>query len=338
MSVSSTINRNDYTGNGAVDTYAYGFRIFANTELRVTVRNTTTDVETTLTLSTDYTVTGVGEVSGGNVVLVNSSQAWLDGDGDLSSDYTLTIRRVLALKQETDIRNQGDFYPETHEDQFDRSVMISQQQQDEINRSVKLPESIQSSEFDGELPAGIVGAVSKCPITNTDGDGWAAASDWPTASAINGAAASAAAASASETAAAASEAAAAASAAAAAASAAAAAASDAASALNLDGTTRASPRSIVAGTGVTFTAGMRRAKLYIVGDGGAVDISASPYQVQAGTINGQELLLVGRSDTNTVKFDDGDGLSLNGPCFLGANQCLKLNWDGTDWVEEYRSV
>jgi len=140
MTITSTTSRNDYTGNGAVDTYAYGFKIFANTDLLVTVRNLS-DVETTLVLTTDYTVTGVGDNTGGNVVLVNSSQAWLDTDGDLLTNFSLTLRRVNPLKQETDIRNQGSFLPETHEDQMDREVMIAQQQQDEIDRSIKVSET-----------------------------------------------------------------------------------------------------------------------------------------------------------------------------------------------------
>jgi len=137
MTVTSTTNKNTYTGTGAVDTYAYSFRIFINTDLKVIVADTNGN-ETTLTLTTDYTVTGVGELTGGNVVLVNSSQDWLDGDGDLLTGYTLSIRRVRPLKQETDIRNQGSFYPETHEDEFDSQVMIDQQQQEEIDRSMKI--------------------------------------------------------------------------------------------------------------------------------------------------------------------------------------------------------
>jgi len=188
MSLTSTTSRVSYTGNGAVDTYSYTFPIFSDSDLRVTVRsNATPPVETTLTLTTDYTVTGAGEPSGGTVVLVNSGQSWLDADGDLKTGYVIVIRRVRSLKQETDIRNQGEFYPESHEDEFDKEVMIDQQQQDEINRSVRLPETYTSSSFDPVLPTGVVGAASKCPTTNTDGTGWAAASTWPTATEISNA-------------------------------------------------------------------------------------------------------------------------------------------------------
>lgn len=169
--LSSTTNRMDYVGNGAVDTYSYSFKIFSNTDLLVTVRNTS-DVETTLSLGTDYTVTGVGNLSGGTIALVNSGQAWLDGDGDLKTDYALTIRRVLPIKQNTDIRNQGAFYPEVHEDEFDILTMIHQQQQDEINRSMKLPETIDSSTFDPSLPASLVGNAGASFIVNATGDGF----------------------------------------------------------------------------------------------------------------------------------------------------------------------
>lgn len=171
MSISSSTSRNDYVGNGAVDTYNYSFRIFDEADLTVTVRNTS-GVETTLALTTDYTVTGVGASAGGTIVLVNSAQSWLDGDGDLKSGYALTIRRVLDLVQETDIRNQGAFYPEIHEDQFDKLVMIAQQQQDEVNRSARMPETISSSAFDPTFPSSLPDNPGATVIVNTAGDGF----------------------------------------------------------------------------------------------------------------------------------------------------------------------
>lgn len=218
MSISSTTNRISYTGNGAVDTYPYTFKIFSDSDLLVTVRNTS-DVETTLALTTDYTVTGAGDLSGGNVVLVNSSQAWLDVDGDLKTDYVLVIRRKRTLLQSTDIRNQGTFYPEEIENEFDRQIMIDQQQQNEIDRSLKLPETVASADFDMTLPGDMLDSADKVPMVNSAGDGWAAAASWPSASSIAGAQAQATAAAASATAAASSASSASTSAAAAAASA-----------------------------------------------------------------------------------------------------------------------
>jgi hypothetical protein len=171
MSISSSANRNDYVGNGATDTYNYSFRIFDEADLEVTVRDTS-DVETTLALSTDYTVTGVGSSGGGTIVLVNSAQSWLDGDGDLKSSYALTIRRVLDLVQETDIRNQGAFYPEIHEDQFDKLVMIAQQQQDELSRSASMPVTVAASAFSPEFPASLPSNPGATIVVNDAGDGF----------------------------------------------------------------------------------------------------------------------------------------------------------------------
>lgn len=172
MAIDSTNRRNDYLGNGTQDTYDYGFKIFDQSDLVVTVRNPTTDVETTLTLTTDYTVTGVGDKTGGSITLVDGGQDWIDESSFLAEDWALTIRRVRSLKQETSIRNQGSFHPEIYEDALDHLVMVDQQQQEEIDRAVKLPETISTSDFDPSLPANIVGASGKVIVTTEDGDGF----------------------------------------------------------------------------------------------------------------------------------------------------------------------
>jgi len=192
MSISSTNSRNNYTGNNSTDTYNYTFRILDQDDLLVTVRDLS-DVETTLAITTDYTVTGVGSLSGGTIVLTG---------GNLATGYILSIRRVVPLVQETDIRNQGAFYPEIHEDQFDRQVMMAQQQQDEVDRSVKLAETIDPNDFDTRLPASIVGSVNQTVMTNATGDGF---EPGPTANEVANAQSYATAAGASATAAAASE-------------------------------------------------------------------------------------------------------------------------------------
>ena len=193
MSVASTTNRNNYTGDGNTSVYAYSYRIFTEDDLTITVKDTD-DVEVTLAITTDYTVDGVGVGSGGNVTLVDNGQDWIDAGGDLKLNYTISIRRVLDLKQETDIRNQGDFYPEAHEDEFDRSRMIDQQQQDEIDRSVKLSETTDPSTFTATIPAAIVGQSNTTIMTNNTGNAFVVG---PTATEISNASANAIAAAAS---------------------------------------------------------------------------------------------------------------------------------------------
>jgi len=140
MTVASTTRRNDYDGNGTTATYAFTFKIFAASHMQVVVRNDTTLVETILTLTTHYTIaaSGINNSSGGNVVLVAGSFAWLDGSNYLKTGYSMTLRRVPPLSQLTDIRNQGSYFPETHEDQFDLFMHILQYHQDELTRSIKL--------------------------------------------------------------------------------------------------------------------------------------------------------------------------------------------------------
>lgn len=138
MTIPASTRRNDYIGNGATSVYSYNFRIFSGDDLLVTQRDVA-GAETTLTYLTDYTVNGVGSASGGSITLSSA----------LADDYTLTIRRLVSLTQETDIRNQGSFYPETHEDTFDYLTMIDIQQQDELDRSLKFSETDPSN---GNIP------------------------------------------------------------------------------------------------------------------------------------------------------------------------------------------
>lgn len=131
MTVASETSRNDYVGNGATATYSYTFRIFAATDLLVT-RVNTAGVETELTYPTDYTVAGVGSFGGGTITLTA---------GNLTSGYGLAIRFKTTLTQGVDLRNQAGFFPETIEDALDRLIKVDQQQQDEVDRSIKLPET-----------------------------------------------------------------------------------------------------------------------------------------------------------------------------------------------------
>lgn len=157
MTIASVVSRVDYLATGSVDNYSYTFKIFDEGDLLVTIRDTL-DVETTLSLSTDYTVAGVGDAGGGSITLVDMGQSWFSAGG-LVEDYTITIRRVVDIVQETDIRNQGAFFPEVHENQFDKLVMIDQQQQDQIDGSLRLPESINPDDVSTLLPVPSAGKV-----------------------------------------------------------------------------------------------------------------------------------------------------------------------------------
>lgn len=132
MTVSSTTARQTYIGDGSLATYPYNFRIFDAGDLVLVKRNTSTGSETPMFLGVDYTVTGAGSYSGGTFTLTA---------GVLAAGYTVAAYRELDLLQQTDLRNQGYFLAETHERVFDRLVMADQQLQDQLNRSLRLPDS-----------------------------------------------------------------------------------------------------------------------------------------------------------------------------------------------------
>lgn len=123
MAINTEVSRNTYTGNGTSTTFAYTFRIFHTSDLRVLLNGVLQ------TEGINYTVTGVGEDQGSVIFAVAPP-----------GGSKIVIRRVRPLKQETDIRNVGEFFPEIHEDAFDHFVMLAQQLEDAVSRSLKLQE------------------------------------------------------------------------------------------------------------------------------------------------------------------------------------------------------
>lgn len=355
MTLAATTRRNDYTGNGSVDTYAYGFKVFDDDDLLVVIADTA-GAETTLTKTTDYTVTGVGDASGGNIVLVNSSQAWLDADGDLKTNYHLTVIGNRSFIQDTRIRDNGSFYPNVIEDEWDKELVLLQQLKEKINRCITFQTT--STDSGAQIEESMDGNTGKLLEVNDDEDGFVFSSitadqivAYAAAAAADAAAAAASASSASGFSASASAsassitvsaAAATASAAAAAASAVAAAASaataTAASGLIIENS-HASPYAVVAGTSIPFVAGTIRIKKYIQGSAGPVTSTAVPV-IQNGTTEGQELYLVGCSDVNTVTINTADGVDTHGDITLGDNEFALFNWDSGQalWVLVARSV
>ena len=172
MSFSSTTNRTSlFTGTGSNTTFAYSFYIQDDDDIRVVVRNTL-GVQTVLTKTTDYTVTGAGAAAGGNVVLVDANQAWLDSSSNgLKLNYKLLVRRKLSHVQTADVRNQGEYYPEYIEDALDRIVMAQQSLQDEVDRCIKIPDTVAASGFTTELSADIENLEDYFLKVNDDGDG-----------------------------------------------------------------------------------------------------------------------------------------------------------------------
>jgi len=138
MTVQSTTTVSSGNGDGSTTEFPYDFKIFAAGDLTVIVRSAA-GTETVKQLTTDYTVTNVGVITGGDVVFVTAP---VTGE-------TVFIRRNMELIQETDYTPNDPFPATSHEDALDRLTFIAQQQQEELDRSIKLSRTntMTSTEF-----------------------------------------------------------------------------------------------------------------------------------------------------------------------------------------------
>lgn len=117
MTVSSLITSKQYASNGVTLQYAFPNKIFAATDLVVTLIDLVgtqylfvnfANAETGLS----YNVQGV-DVDTGCTVVFSGAQTF---------GWTVDIRTVTADTQSTSIKNQGQFLPELHEEAFDRAT------------------------------------------------------------------------------------------------------------------------------------------------------------------------------------------------------------------------
>lgn len=80
-----------------------------------------------------------------------------------------------------------------------------------------------------------------------------------------------------------------------------------------------------------------RSIIYVTGSGGAITTSvAAP--LSAGSSDGQERVIIGQSDTNTVTIPAGTNMKMNGPAFLKDGSAIGFIWDASNsvWNETYR--
>lgn len=125
MTVSSTTSRNDYVGNGTLDTYAYIFQIYVKTDLKVYVSSVLKTVDV------HYIITGILNPAGGNVVFTT---------GNIPANLApIAIILDLSLTQLIDYKEGDKFPAETHERGLDRLVKITQMFNSVLGRILKVP-------------------------------------------------------------------------------------------------------------------------------------------------------------------------------------------------------
>ncbi len=114
--------RIQYTGNGTNVAFTYPFPIFKDADMEVF------EDATIKTLSTDYTVTGVGNSSGGTVTFITAP----------ANGVVVTLRRNVTIERTSDFQESGEFRAKVINDELDTITAVQQQLADDINRSLRL--------------------------------------------------------------------------------------------------------------------------------------------------------------------------------------------------------
>ena len=121
MTISSqTRKAGPFVGSGSTGPFAFAFKIFQPSDMLVVKVNNATTVETTLVLTTDFTVSlnfDQNSNPGGNVTLV----------APLAVGYNMVMSSQIPYLQETDLTNQGGFYPEVITSSLDNLTIQTQQ-------------------------------------------------------------------------------------------------------------------------------------------------------------------------------------------------------------------
>ncbi|MBK59438.1 MAG: hypothetical protein CML01_11620 [Pseudomonas sp.] len=131
MTVQTNTNVASFNGNGVTQIFPIAFKFNNDTDLVVLLVDDATGSASLLTLNSDYTVSGEGDEEGGLINVVVAP----------ASGKRLKVTRVVDILQLTDLRNQGKFFAEIHEDALDLLTMIAQQHESGINSSLRVAES-----------------------------------------------------------------------------------------------------------------------------------------------------------------------------------------------------
>ena len=140
MTISTTIIKNSYSGDGSNDTFAYQFKISSTADMEVIIRSAA-GIETIKTLTTHYTVTGAGDANGGNVVF--------EAGAIPTATETVVLRRSTTQTQALDLVENDPFTADSVESAFDKNLALIQELEEESTRAIKLSKSntMTSTEF-----------------------------------------------------------------------------------------------------------------------------------------------------------------------------------------------
>lgn len=141
MTITANDGRIGYTGNASTTVFAYDFRIDDQAHIEVYLDGVLK------TISTHYTVSGVGAAGGGNVTFLTAP----------GSSVKVLFLRNVPLTQATDYLVGGKFPAETHEAALDKLTMIAQQYSEKFRRALKFATKSLKLDVDGEVDDPVAG-------------------------------------------------------------------------------------------------------------------------------------------------------------------------------------
>lgn len=141
-------------GNGLTTHWPYPFIIPDDASARVGLFDIATSA-LTLIPDTDYSISGLGEDAGGEVVYPLAG-------APISVAKRLVIWREVDYTQDTELTNQTPYYPVVLMDQLDRMVMQTQQLAEESSRSLKITQgsNLDPDAFIAQLQQGAADAAA----------------------------------------------------------------------------------------------------------------------------------------------------------------------------------
>lgn len=142
MTITTSTSKVVANGNGSATVFSFSpITIFNTGDLLVT-KVDTAGVETVLSEGVTSTTYSVQITNPNFLPSIGTVTYPASGGSPLAVGESLVIKREVDLVQQTNLRNQGGYFPEVQEAAFDYDMMVDIQQQEEIDRSIKIPTHI----------------------------------------------------------------------------------------------------------------------------------------------------------------------------------------------------
>lgn len=124
MTVSSTTNKISYSGNGSTVEFTTPY-FTANSDIVATLEDSS-GTETTLAITTHYTLSGAGTPGGGTLTMVTAP----------TTGETLSIKTDPSIVQNVDYIENDAFPAATHEGALDKLTLICQSLSEKLGRAI----------------------------------------------------------------------------------------------------------------------------------------------------------------------------------------------------------